>query len=136
MTQSTKRDPNSKPSFGRWTIPVGLGLLMAVTVGYGVLAGPLGEANAIPAPSQYTTPSTNNSNPFADPLVIAGVVLGILVIVFAVMLAMRLRGGRMGGDEGAPEDGEPSEEEDLGTEGADDEEENLPDEPKGEDAKA
>lgn len=101
----------------RWqrTVPVVLALLMAVVIGYGVFEGPRAGANALPAPAQYTNPTTNtnSTNPFADPLVIAGVALGILVIVFALLLAFRLRGGGMGGA-GREEDSEeePEEEKD------------------------
>ncbi len=110
---------------GGWrrAVPIALAVLMALVIGYGVFESPHAGAQAIPAPAQYTT-NTTAANPFADPLVIAGVALGILVVVFALLLAFRLRGSRMSGGgstEEETEDGDEGAESGEGKEGSEEE---------------
>lgn len=98
-------------------MPLVLALVMGGLIAVAASGAQRGVASAIPAPAQYTTPTSNN-NPFSNPLVVAGVALGILVIVFALLLAFRMRGRGMSGSEedgGSAEGGASDEEGSSGT---------------------
>lgn len=93
----------TRPSRSPWVIPLALAVTMGALIAVAAFGAQHGNASAVPAPAQYSTPPPSPQSPLANPYVVAGISLGILIIVFAVLLAFRMRGlGQSGSqDEGA-----------------------------------
>lgn len=90
-------------------VPVLIAVGMVLLVGVSIIEGGSAPASALPAPQQYTSPTTNNTTNFwSSPLGLAtiGGVVAVVLIALVLLLLMRRRKASSAPAEGNEGDGD------------------------------
>ena len=109
-------------------VPVLIAVGMVLLVGVSIIEGGSAPASALPAPQQYTSPTTNSTTNFwSSPLglaTIGGVVAVVLIALVLLLLMRRRKASSVPAEGNAGEDGDEDAEggDEANNEGSEDEE--------------